>query len=134
MGKIRMSVLSQISRALVAEDNFVLAVELQNELFDLGCPESVIACRVESAILALKVGVQFAILDVELAGEPCTELAERLVASGVPCIYFSGYVREDFPELPSAPWVNKPASAGEIAAAVLAAVQRAPRPFLTSSH
>lgn len=79
-----MSVLSQISRALVAEDNFVLAVELQNELSDLGCPESVVASRVESAILALKVGVQFAILDVELAGEPCTELAERLVASRVP--------------------------------------------------
>lgn len=129
-----MSVLSQISRALVAEDNFVLAVELQNELSDLGCPESVIASRIESAILALKVGVQFAILDVELAGEPCTELAERLVASRVPFIYFSGYVRADFPELTSDPWVNKPASAGEIAAAILAAVQQAPHISLTSSH
>lgn len=133
-GKIRMSVLSQISRALVAEDNFVLAVELQNELSDLGCPESVIASRVESAILALKVGVQFAILDVELAGEPCTELAERLVTFGVPFIYFSGYVREDFPELPSAPWVNKPASAGEIAAAISAAVQQSPLSRMTPSH
>ncbi|MGV3576386.1 MAG: hypothetical protein ACO1O4_14770 [Devosia sp.] len=129
-----MSVLSGISCALVAEDNFVLAIELQNELSDLGCPESVIASRLESAILALNVGVQFAILDVELAGEPCTELAERLVAAGVPFMYFSGYVREDFPELPSAPWINKPASSGEIAAAILAAVQQALHPSLTPSH
>lgn len=117
-----MSVLTHVSRALVAEDNFVLAVELQQELFDLGCPEAVIACRVDSAILALKVGLQFAVVDVELDGEPCTELAERLVASGIPFVYFSGYRREDFPELPSAPWVNKPASAGELAAAISAVV------------
>jgi DNA-binding response OmpR family regulator len=129
-----MAVLSQISRALVVEDNFVLAVELQSELFDLGCPESLIACRVENAILALNVGVQFAILDVELAGEPCTELAERLVASGIHFIYCSGYVREDFPELPNAPWINKPASAGELAAAISAAVEQGPHLSMTSSH
>lgn len=130
-----MSVLTHISYALVAEDNFVLAVELQQELFDLGCPEAVIACRVESAILALKVGVQFAVLDVELAGVPCTELAERLVASGIPFIYFSGYGREDFPELPTAPWVNKPASSGELAAAISAAVaQHPPRRAIPSLH
>ncbi len=130
-----MSVLTQISRALVAEDNFVLAVELQHELFDLGCPEAVIACRLDSAILALKVGVQFAVLDVELAGEPCTELAERLVASRIPFIYCSGYGREDFPELPKAPWVNKPASAGDLAAAISAAVaHHAPHRASASLH
>lgn len=122
-----MTVLNHISRALVAEEDFVLAVELQQELFGLGCPEAVIACRVDGAALALKVGVQFAILDVELAGEPCTELVESLVASGIPCIYCSAYGPEDFPELPNAPWVNKPASADALAAAISGVVAlRAP--------
>ena len=130
-----MSILSTISRALVAEDNFVLAVELQDELFELGCPEALIACRLETAILALKVGVQFAVLDVELAGEPCTELAQRLAASSIPFIYFSGYEPEDFPQLPIAPWVGKPASSAQLAAAISAAVtQHAPHHSSASLH
>lgn len=129
-----MSVLSHISCALVAEDNAVLAAELQNELLDHGCAEAVIAYGVDSAIQALKDGMQFAILDVELAGEPCTELANLLVASGVPFIYYSGYRPDDFPELPRAPWVNKPASTGELAAAIAAAVaQHVPGSFAPSS-
>jgi hypothetical protein len=77
-------------------------------------------------------GVQFAVLDVALAGEPCMELAKRLVTSGTPFIYFSGYQPDDFPDLPSAPWVNKPAADGHLLAAISAALaQSAPRGSLT---
>ena len=124
-----MSVLSQISHALVVEDDVVLALQIQDFLTDLGCAETVIAPRLDKAILALNVGVQFAVLDVALAGEPCTELAERLVTAGTPFIYFSGYRRDDFPDLPSAPWVNKPAADGHLLAAISAALAQSASRF-----
>lgn len=122
-----MSVLSHISRALVVEDDAVLALQLQDFLTDLGSPKTVIAPRLDKAILELNMGVHFAVLDVALSGEPCTELAERLASSGTPFIYFSGYQRDDFPDLPSAPWVNKPAADGHLLAAISSALgQTAP--------
>lgn len=115
-------VLSHISPALVVEDDVVLAMQMKDHLTDFGCPETVIATRVEKAFVALNAGIQFAVIDVSIAGEPCNELAKRLVVSGIPFIYFSGYQPGDFPELPAAPWVSKPASEEQLLEAISTAL------------
>lgn len=115
-------VLSHISPALVVEDDVVLAMQMKDHLTDLGCPETIIATRVEKAFVALTAGIQFAVIDVSIAGESCNELAERLAMSRIPFIYVSGYQPGDFPELPAAPWVSKPASEEQLMEAISTAL------------
>ncbi|CAN7618716.1 hypothetical protein [Devosia sp. LjRoot3] len=104
-----MSILSHVSRALVVEDDYLLATQMQDFLSAFGCEEVITASRVNTALHAVNVGVRFAVLDVSLGGEPCDHIARRLSADVIPFIYVSGYQQEHHPELPLAPWVAKPA-------------------------
>lgn len=117
-----MSILSKISSALVVEDNYLLAAQMQEFLIELGCQKTRVATTLEKALLEIDGGVEFAVLDVAIKDDACSSLAGRLAASGVPFIYFTGYDRRDFPDLPSAPWVSKPGSETLLLAAVAEAL------------
>lgn len=117
-----MSVLSKISSALVVEDNILLAGQMREFLTELGCQETRVATTLEKALLEIDCGIQFAVLDVAIKDDGCSPLADRLETLGIPSIYFTGYRRQDFPDLPGAPWVCKPASETELLAAVTEAL------------
>lgn len=112
-----MSILSKVPSALIVEDNAILAAHLQAFLTDLGCREPRVATTLEKALLEIDCGIQFAVLDVAINDDGCSPLADRLARSRIPFIYFTGYRRQDFPDLPGAPWVCKPASEPELLAA-----------------
>lgn len=105
------------ARVLVAEDEFMIAVELELYLRDLGCvvlgPTSSIA-----ATLALLGGARpdAAILDVRLLDGFVTPVAELLVSAGVPFLLATGCMDLDLdvPALRDAPCVDKPFSAEEV--------------------
>lgn len=122
-----MPILSHVHRALVLDDEHYLAGDMQEFLTGLGCQSTIAVARVEDALLALEVGVQFATLDVGIGGQPCVQVAMQLSAGAVPFIYVSGYQRDYFPEMPDAPWVTKPATEDQLVEAISAALQKTSR-------
>jgi CheY-like chemotaxis protein len=79
-------------RVLVLEDQFLIAIELEEMLARLGC---IVVGPVPTVARALGVlagdKVDFAILDVNLGRERSTPVAEALRARGVPFALSTGY-------------------------------------------
>jgi DNA-binding response OmpR family regulator len=107
---------------LVVEDEFLIALELQEMLEAHGWHVIGPAARVAQALALLERALPtVALLDVNLAGEPVTPVAEVLKASDVPFIVTSAY---DRPEryggevLAGAPNAGKPTNEGRILAAL----------------
>lgn len=79
-------------RVLVLEDQFLIALEIEDVLARLGCtvlgPFSTVARALD---LLGRVRVDFAILDVNLGDELSTPVAEALRARGVPFALSTGY-------------------------------------------
>ncbi|MGR3757359.1 MAG: HWE histidine kinase domain-containing protein [Tranquillimonas sp.] len=106
-------------RALIVEDNLVIALNAEDALRQLGADEVVIAgnCRdamriVEGQKLAL------AIIDVDLGGENSSVVAEKLKERNVPFLVASGYdrVEDAHPAFAGAPVLHKPYSNESIGA------------------
>ena len=96
-------------RALVVEDNMVLALEAEDALAALGAEQVDVAATVAEA-LALLEGEppSFALLDVNLGDETSIPVAERLAKLGVPFVFATGYgeqarVAGDFEAAPILP-------------------------------
>jgi CheY-like chemotaxis protein len=86
-------------RVLIAEDNLLAAMELQQALLDLGCqPVGPVAAVGEAMQLIRRESLDAALLDVDLRGERVFAVAEELARQGVPVIFASGYDGGDFPE------------------------------------
>ena len=80
-------------KVLVVEDNFLVA-ELVRSLFEAcGCATVGPAARVDSALALIddEGGLDGAVLDINLAGEYCFPVAERLSECGVPFFFLTGY-------------------------------------------
>lgn len=98
-------------RVLVVEDEFLIAIETEKMLADLGC--NVIG-PVPSVVRALDLidreEPDFAILDLNLGSERSTPVAEALRARGVPFALATGYSRHQLPEAAfgDAPHLGKP--------------------------
>jgi len=105
-------------RVLVVEDEPVVAMCLEDILESLGCETVGPAGRLADG-LALLDHAQFgaAILDINLAGERSTPIAEELRRRGVPFAFASGYgaVPEGFERWPL---IAKPYREGDIDAAL----------------
>lgn len=131
-----MVILDHVEVALIVEDDFLIAVDMEEQLKRLGCREISMANTVEGALLAIEDGVQFVVLDVSLSNEPCTPVAQRLAELGIPFIYFTGYPQDNYSyaHLPSAPWLSKPASEMDLVAAVSAALSKAWKPLEQSAQ
>lgn len=79
-------------RVLVVEDEPIVAMCLEDILDVLGCVPIGPACRLsEGLALAEHEMLDAAIIDINLAGERSTPIAETLRRRGVPFAFASGY-------------------------------------------
>ena len=114
-------------RVLLVEDESLVAMLVEEYLADFGCVAACSASRVARALQALNtIDVDAAILDVNIAGESVTPIAEALEERGVPFIFASGYGVKGVEERwAGRPVLQKPFSAKELHAALLACVDTA---------
>jgi DNA-binding response OmpR family regulator len=113
-------------RVLVAEDEFLVALLLEEELHALGCVILGPYTTVGRAMQASRIEqFDLAILDVNLAGELVYPLADDLTKRDIPFLFLSGYGPADIPE--RFRWtvrVAKPYEPSVLAAAITALLPR----------
>jgi AmiR/NasT family two-component response regulator len=114
-------------RVLVVEDEFMIALDISQQLTDAGCEIVGPAKSVTKALgLIAESGCDVAVLDVNLGGETSELIAQKLQEVGKPFIILSGYSTEEQP-----PWFNgatvlrKPPPAADLLAAVRGCVATA---------
>jgi DNA-binding response OmpR family regulator len=91
--------LAPAARVLVAEDEFLVSLLLEEELRSLGCSIVGPYKRLADAVAASRgEAFDFAILDVNLGGEMIYPLADELETRKVPFIFTSGYGSLSLPE------------------------------------
>lgn len=79
-------------RFLVVEDEALVSMLIEDILTDLGYEIAAVASRLKEACdLAASKQFDFAILDVNLDGEPSYPVAEILNERGVPFVFATGY-------------------------------------------
>lgn len=108
-------------RVLVAEDEYMLALHLQDGLTARGLePVGPLATlRDVEALLDTGAPLDAAILDVNLGGERIFPVAARLRTRGVRCVFVSGYDRALLPAgFDDVPHCLKPVDIDEVLAAL----------------
>jgi len=86
-------------RILVVEDEALVAMLVEDALLDAGATVIGPAATVAEALALLERGVpSAAVLDLNLAGEPSTPIADALTARGIPFVVATGYGAEGLPE------------------------------------
>ena len=111
-------------RVLIVEDEPVVAMCLEDMLQTLGCETVGPAARLaEGLTLAEQEDLGAAILDINLAGERSTPIAEALQRRGVPFAFASGYgaTPEGFEALPL---IEKPYREADIDTALRALIRQ----------
>jgi PAS domain S-box-containing protein len=108
-----------IGRVLLVEDEELVALELSEELSNLGWAVVGPAATLSEALDLIADDFDAAVLDVNLRGRSVYPVAEELVRRCVPFVFCTGYEIVD-PEgrFPGAPVMRKPTSAQAIAAAL----------------
>ena len=98
-------------RVLLVEDEFLIAMELEHALQDVGAevvgPIATLRCAVEEA---RRTTCEGAVLDVDLRGEDVYPAADALVARAIPFVFHTGHglKRDLFRRYPAAPVCSKP--------------------------
>lgn len=97
-------------RILVAEDEVLVALEVEQALRDAGAEPLGPYATVAAALAAAEGSLDAAVLDVNLQGEIAAPVAARLRARGLPFLFMTGYGRLDLlpAELRGAPTLRKP--------------------------
>jgi CRP-like cAMP-binding protein/CheY-like chemotaxis protein len=106
---------------LVAEDEYVLAMELQQTLRGAGATVVGPAPSIGQALHLIDIDrrIDAAVLDVNLGGQMVFPVAERLKAAGVPIIFATGYGEGDLPaHLRDVPRCEKPLEVAHVARTV----------------
>ncbi len=88
-------------RVLVVEDETLVAMLLEDMLGDLGCEVAGTVGRVPQAVELVRDPTQVfdvAILDVNVAGESITPVAQALSERPVPFVFATGYGESGVPE------------------------------------
>ena len=116
-------------RILIVEDEFLIALFLQETLEDEGCRIVGPVGRVDEAVLiARQGGIDAAVLDASLAGEPVTAVADALEAGNVPFVFHSGYGPEHLPQRHRhRPLLRKPCRPSDVVGALSGAIDRGGR-------
>jgi CheY-like chemotaxis protein len=104
-------------RILIAEDNLLAALELEQVLIECGCQPIGPAATLEQALrLVREMLLDGAVLDVNLRDQTVFPVAEELVRRDVPLIFATGY--EDSyafpPSLADRPRLRKPYAEQEL--------------------
>jgi CheY-like chemotaxis protein len=86
-------------KVLIAEDEYLISLMLQQMLEDLGCSVVGAAENLTSALsLAAAGGADLAILDVNLGGQSIYPVADLLATKRVPIIFATGYGQQGLNE------------------------------------
>ena len=105
-------------RVLLVEDETLVAMLLEDMLGDLGCEVVATASRVPQAVqIARDPGQAFdvAILDVNVAGETITPVAQALSERPTPFVFATGYGESGVPEaFRGRPVLQKPFSLADV--------------------
>ncbi|MFC0103669.1 response regulator [Sphingopyxis terrae] len=119
------------ARILVAEDEYLLAEELQAALVELGTRVIGPAASLADALALIETAdarLDAAILDINLGGEPAFVAADRLARDGIPLIFVTGY---DAAALPARfrlrPLLEKPVDLRRVAALLREMIGALPR-------
>jgi len=92
-------------RALIVEDETLVALLLEDMLAEIGCTVVGSASTVAGAIEMLgEIGPAIVVLDINLGGEKSYPVAEVLAARGVPFVFATGYGDGRI----QAPWHDRP--------------------------
>jgi DNA-binding response OmpR family regulator len=118
-------------RVLVAEDEALIALDLEAALRDLGCVVPPPAPSTAAALAVLRTErPDAALLDLELADGPAGPVAEALAAAGVPFAVMTGHDRRAIadPTLRAAPYLGKPYGHEELGATLATLARLSARP------
>jgi len=108
-------------RILVVEDEMMIAMLVEDMLSELGCSVVGPAHALDTALdlAQTEVGLDAALLDVNLGGQPVFAVADALRAKGVPAIFSTGYGDAGLREVDrGSPVLQKPFRAGDLARAL----------------
>ncbi|MBA3811206.1 MAG: response regulator [Caulobacteraceae bacterium] len=109
------------ARVLVVEDEAMIAMLVEDMLAGFGCAVVGPAHGLEDglALARSETGIDAALLDVNLAGQPVFALADALRARGVPMIFSTGYGEDGLRNVDrGAPVLQKPFRAADLANAL----------------
>ena len=98
-------------RILVAEDEALILMDIEDMLHDMGCEIVGPVATLDAALAAIRQNdLDGALMDMRLHGERITPAAEELVARGVCFILCTGYGRnpDDEAVIRDAPRLTKP--------------------------
>ena len=103
-------------RALLVEDEMLVAWLIEDMLADLGCAVIGPASSVNQALAMIDAeAIDVAVLDVNLRGQMSYPVADVLVARGVPFVFSTGYdkdtLRDDYRTFPA---LQKPVQRSEL--------------------
>jgi DNA-binding response OmpR family regulator len=109
---------------LVVEDETMIFLLIEDMLHEMGCAGVSHATDVREGLMHIDTRrPDFAVLDVNLAGEQVYPIAERLDAIGVPFAFATGYGRVGMPERwAPRPVIQKPFRQETLAAALTSIV------------
>lgn len=114
-------------KVFAVEDESLVAMQLEDMLFDFGCEVVGLAMRLAKAVeMAGDLPtIDFAVLDVNIGGEKIYPVAERLREREVPIVFATGYGRAGVdPQWHECPIVQKPYTAKELSSHIVAAITR----------
>lgn len=113
------------ARVLLLEDEFLIALDAEQILQELGAEQVETASTLSEAEEHARGGhFDIALLDVNINGEMSFDLAESLRARGVPVVFATGYELKDraIPNLDTAFCVSKPYTSERLRQALCAAL------------
>jgi CheY-like chemotaxis protein len=104
-------------RVLLVEDEVLVAMMLEEILEEFGCEVVGPIGRIEAAKAAIEHdGLDCALLDINLRGQPVYPVAELLTEHAVPFGFVTGYGKSGVAEkFAACPVLQKPFSSGELA-------------------
>ena len=108
-------------RILVVEDEMMIAMLVEDMLAELGCLVVGPAHALDTALdlARTELGIDAALLDVNLGGQPVFAVADALREKGVPAIFSTGYGDAALREIDrGAPVLQKPFRAHDLAKAL----------------
>lgn len=109
---------------LILEDEMLIALDIEQMLTDLGHKVGAICNRIPAALIAAgQSHIDFAVLDINVAGEPSFPVAAVLRARKVPFLFLSGYGLRGLMEgFTDAPVLTKPFTKTDLEIIVLSAL------------
>jgi CheY-like chemotaxis protein len=109
-------------RVLIVEDEAWIAMEVEEEVRNLGCQRTFLAYHQQQALDAIdNFQPDFAIVDVALTGTGVNyDIADALAERSIPFIFSSGHRAGDVPDRHrNRPFVSKPMQSSELAQAIV---------------